>query len=165
MAKVKGMVDKKAVSWDVVTMESADAMRGCDEGILEKLDWKALGGRAHSCPARFSRASWVRSYGQTFSPLTRKKFSGAKPSTINDFFDLKKFPGARGMRKNPKVNLEMAWPDGVAPKDVYKVLATKKVKIVHSASWTPSKAISSSGKPVRKLHLLGLWRSGHDHRV
>ncbi|MEO0363523.1 MAG: extracellular solute-binding protein, partial [Pseudomonadota bacterium] len=44
---------------------------------------------------------------------------------IADFFDLEKFPGKRGLRKNPKANLEMALiADGVPPAEVYDVLET-----------------------------------------
>jgi putative spermidine/putrescine transport system substrate-binding protein len=47
------------------------------------------------------------------------------PTTVNDFFDLDKFPGKRGLRKSPKVSMEWALiADGVDPKDVYKVLGT-----------------------------------------
>ena len=47
------------------------------------------------------------------------------PKTIADFFDTSKFPGKRGLRKNPKANLEMAlMADGVPAADVYKVLGT-----------------------------------------
>jgi len=47
------------------------------------------------------------------------------PKTMADFFDVKKFPGKRGIRKGPKPNLEFALiADGVPAKDVYKVLAT-----------------------------------------
>ena len=54
------------------------------------------------------------------------KYSGLKPSNLNDFFDVKKFPGKRGLRKNAKVNLEWAlMADGVSHNDVYKVLGTK----------------------------------------
>src|SRR5208337_2965407 len=41
------------------------------------------------------------------------------------FWDLKKFPGLRALRQGPKTTLEIAlMADGVAPKDVYAVLAT-----------------------------------------
>jgi len=44
-----------------------------------------------------------------------------------DFFNTKKFPGKRGLRKSPKANLEMALvADGVAAADVYDVLATSE---------------------------------------
>ncbi|MEO0909275.1 MAG: extracellular solute-binding protein, partial [Pseudomonadota bacterium] len=47
------------------------------------------------------------------------------PKTMADFFDLEKFPGKRGLRKGPKVNLEFALiADGVPAADVYKVLDT-----------------------------------------
>ena len=53
------------------------------------------------------------------------KFTDEKPATIADFFDLEKFPGKRGLRKNPKVNLEFAlMADGVPADEVYDVLAT-----------------------------------------
>jgi putative spermidine/putrescine transport system substrate-binding protein len=48
------------------------------------------------------------------------------PTTWADFFDTKKFPGKRGMRKGARYNLEFAlMADGVKSGDVYKVLATK----------------------------------------
>ena len=52
--------------------------------------------------------------------------SNARPQTLADFFDRKKFPGRRALsRAAPKFNLEMALlADGVAPGDVYKTLDT-----------------------------------------
>ncbi|WP_187172480.1 extracellular solute-binding protein, partial [Enterococcus faecium] len=48
------------------------------------------------------------------------------PKGWADFWDVKTFPGKRGMRKGARYNLEFAlMADGVPVKDVYKVLATK----------------------------------------
>ena len=48
------------------------------------------------------------------------------PTSWADFWDTKKIPGKRGMRKGARYNLEFALlADGVKPADVYKVLATK----------------------------------------
>jgi hypothetical protein len=48
------------------------------------------------------------------------------PTTWADFWDTKKIPGKRAMRKGARYNLEFAlMADGVKPADVYKVLATK----------------------------------------
>jgi putative spermidine/putrescine transport system substrate-binding protein len=52
-------------------------------------------------------------------------FPGDKPATIEDFFDLAKFPGRRGMRRSPLVNLEFAlMADAVPLDEVYATLAT-----------------------------------------
>jgi putative spermidine/putrescine transport system substrate-binding protein len=49
------------------------------------------------------------------------------PVTWADFWDTKKFPGKRAMRKGARYNLEFAlMADGVKSADVYKVLATKE---------------------------------------
>ena len=55
------------------------------------------------------------------------KFEKKVPTRLADFFDLKNFPGKRGMRKtSPKINLEMALrADGVAGDKVYETLGTK----------------------------------------
>ena len=52
-------------------------------------------------------------------------FEGAQPTTIADFFNVKKFPGKRGIHTWPNALIEMALlADGVAIKDVYKVMST-----------------------------------------
>jgi len=49
------------------------------------------------------------------------------PTTWADFWDTKKFPGKRAMRKGARYNVEFAlMADGVKVADVYKVLATKE---------------------------------------
>jgi len=53
------------------------------------------------------------------------KFGANGPKTLDDFFDTKKFPGKRGLRKDPVAAMEWALiADGVPVADVYKVLAT-----------------------------------------
>src|SRR5262245_21837062 len=45
VAKLKGMVDTKQVTWDVVDVEPGHALQGCEEGWLEKIDYASLGGK------------------------------------------------------------------------------------------------------------------------
>ncbi|NWK79923.1 ABC transporter substrate-binding protein [Aquitalea sp. LB_tupeE] len=124
MAKVKAMVDTKSVSWDVLEVESPELARGCDEGMFEKLDYSKIGnkadfvqGAAQSCGVGIFVWSTVLAYN-----ADKLKVG---PTSWKDFWDVKKFPGKRGMRKGAKYTLEVAlMADGVAPKDVYKVLAT-----------------------------------------
>ena len=52
-------------------------------------------------------------------------FEGEQPDSIEDLFDLENFPGKRALQDRPGTNLEWAlYADGVAPEDIYDVLAT-----------------------------------------
>ncbi|NKI93302.1 ABC transporter substrate-binding protein [Rhizobacter sp. SG703] len=124
-AKIKAMVETKKVSWDVVEVESPDVARGCDEGLFEKLDYSKLGGKADLLPAAVSECGIGIFVWSTVMAYNGDKLKGT-PASWADFWDLKKFPGKRGMRKGARYNLEFAlMADGVKSADVYKVLATK----------------------------------------
>ena len=125
MAKIKAMVDTKSISWDLVEVESPELSRGCDEDMFEQLDPALFGnpdqyvsGAIQACGAGFFVWSTVMAYNAD-------KLKTA-PTSWADFWDTKTFPGKRGLRKGAKYTLEFAlMADGVAPKDVYKVLASK----------------------------------------
>ncbi|MBN8959066.1 MAG: ABC transporter substrate-binding protein [Rhizobiales bacterium] len=111
-------------NWDVVQVEADEAILGCDEGLFEKMDWKALGGK----DAFVKGAATDCAVGSVVW-TTGLVYDGAKfadgPKSWADFWDVKKFPGKRTMRKGPKYTLESAlMADGVAPADVYKTLRT-----------------------------------------
>ncbi|HEY1385317.1 MAG TPA: ABC transporter substrate-binding protein [Dongiaceae bacterium] len=125
LGKIKAMVDAKQVTWDVVDVDLAHALAGCDQGLLEKLDYskildksKFLPGTAYDC------AVGTISYATIYA-YDGDKIKDNPPTTIADFFDTTKWPGKRGLLKKPFGTLEAAlMADGVAVADVYKVLGT-----------------------------------------
>ncbi|MBN3786941.1 ABC transporter substrate-binding protein [Burkholderia sp. Ac-20353] len=124
-AKVKAMVEAKHVNWDVVEVESGDLNRGCDEGLYEKLDWAKIAKKTDLIPESPQTCGVGFFVWSTALAYNADKLKAA-PTSWADFWDVKKFPGKRGMRKGARYNLEFAlMADGVAPKDVYKVLGTK----------------------------------------
>jgi len=124
-AKIKAMVDTKNVTWDVVEVESPDVARGCDEGLFEKLDYSKIAPKADLLPSAVSECGVGVFVWSTVMAYNGDKLKTA-PTSWADFFDTKKIPGKRGMRKGARYNLEFALlADGVKPADVYKVLATK----------------------------------------
>jgi putative spermidine/putrescine transport system substrate-binding protein len=124
-AKIKAMVEAKKVSWDVVEVESPDINRGCDEGLFEKMDWSKIGNKADFQPAAVHECGVGTFVWSTVMAYNGDKLKTA-PTTWADFWDTKKYPGKRGMRKGARYNLEFAlMADGVKTADVYKVLATK----------------------------------------
>jgi len=107
-------------------VESPDVARGCDEGLFEKLDYAKIGNKADFVPAAVTDCGVGIFVWSTVMAYNGDKLK-VGPKTWADFWDVKKFPGKRGMRKGARYNLEFAlMADGVKPADVYKVLATKE---------------------------------------
>ena len=129
---IKAQVEAGNVTVDVVDIEEPDAIRLCDEGILEEIDISEFPAGADGTPAE--QDFLESSYGDCFVPFIvfshvygydDTQFEGEKPSTLADFFDTEAFPGKRGLRRSASPNLEMALvADGVDPSEVYDVLDT-----------------------------------------
>ena len=128
---IKAMVEAGNVTVDVASVEYADAIRLCDEGILEPLDASILAPGADGTPAAedFFEGAVTECgvstdiWANVFAYDTTKFPEG--PTTAADFFDLEKFPGKRGLRKGAKAVLEFALiADGVPVGEVYDVLNT-----------------------------------------
>ena len=132
LAQIRAQVDIGEIHWDVVDLEFADAMRGCDEGLLERIDVASLPPGTDGTPAEedFVAGSLTECgvgnlYWSTVYAYNADNMPGEKPETMADFFDLEKFPGRRGMRRVPQVNLEFALiGDGVPLDQVYATLDT-----------------------------------------
>lgn len=130
-APIKAMVEAGNVTVDVVDLEYADAVRMCDEGLLEVLDHSKLmpgdDGVAATddfLPGALTDCGVANIVFSTIFAYDNTKLTTG-PTTMADFFDLTKFPGKRGLRKGAKANLEMAlMADGVAAADVYATLET-----------------------------------------
>lgn len=121
---LRSRIASGANTWDVVQVESEELLIGGDEGLFEKMDWDAIGGRAAYIPEAvndFGVGAILYSFIMAYD---RARLTEG-PKNWADFFDAARFPGKRGMRKGPKTTLEMAlMADGVAPGDVYAVLGT-----------------------------------------
>ena len=131
LSEVKSQVEAGNVTWDLVDVEKSDAVRGCDEGLLEPIDPSILPPAPDGTPATedfipgaISDCAVANIVWSTIYAYDKSKMPNG-PKTIADFFDLKKFPGKRGLRKGPKANLEMALAaDGVPSDKIYEVLGT-----------------------------------------
>ena len=132
LAQIRAQVDVGNIHWDVVDLEIADAVRGCDEGLLELIDITSLPAGPDGTPAADDFAPDSQTdcgvgavYWSTVFAYNSENIPGEKPATMADFFDLDRFPGRRGMRRVPQVNLEFALiADGVPLDEVYAVLDT-----------------------------------------
>jgi putative spermidine/putrescine transport system substrate-binding protein len=125
LSKVKAMVEGNNVTWDLVQMDEEDVVNGCDQGLLEQVDWARAAPRTAGIP----RSELSRCGVGSMIWANVLAYDGGRikdgPKSWVDFWDVKRWPGKRGLRKQAKQTLEIALlADGVAPADVYKVLAT-----------------------------------------
>lgn len=129
---IKAQVEAGNVTVDVADIELADAVRLCDEGLLEVIDHSALPAAPDGTPATddFLAAGLVSDCAvpsivwSTVVAYNTNNVEGT-PTSLADFYNLEKFPGKRGLRKDPTANLEMALiADGVPADEVYDLLAT-----------------------------------------
>lgn len=110
-------------TWDVVEVNADELASGCADGTFQKLDWSTVGGKAHYHSEGVSDCGVGSRMRNLVLAWDRDKFATA-PNWA-DFWDVAKYPGKRGLRRGVRGNLEFAlMADGVAPADVYKVLAT-----------------------------------------
>jgi putative spermidine/putrescine transport system substrate-binding protein len=129
---IKAQVEAGNITVDVADIELADAVRLCDEGLLEVIDHSALPAAPDGTPATedFLPAGMVSDCAvpsivwSTVVAYNTNNVSGT-PTTLADFFDTATFPGKRGARKDPTALLEMALiADGVSADQVYDMLGT-----------------------------------------
>lgn len=121
------------VSWDVVDLELFDAIRACNEGLLETIDPKSLPPAPDGTPAHddfYELRQTPCGVGNVVSSTAigyRRDQFAEPPTRLKDFFDLERYPGRRGLRKSPMVNLEWALlADGVPADQVYDTLTSEE---------------------------------------
>ncbi|WP_372610151.1 ABC transporter substrate-binding protein [Aquicoccus sp.] len=130
---IKAQVEAGNVSVDVADVEFSDAVRLCDEGLLELIDHSMLPPAPDGTPATedfiegaLQDCAVASIVWSTVVSYNSDNVDGT-PTSIADFFDTEKFPGKRGLRKSAKATLEMAlMADGVPAEEVYDVLDTSE---------------------------------------
>ena len=161
-AKIRAMVQSGKVVWDLIDFDASKAIVLDAEGLLQPIDYtivdknKVYPGWAYNAGVAFYIYSSVLTYDT--SKLKEK------PNSWLDFWDVKKFPGQRALRKTPEGGVEACMmAAGRVPKDVYPIdidLAVSKVKELKSnlITWSTgsqSQDVLRNGEVV----MAQLWHS------
>ncbi|MCB1447187.1 MAG: extracellular solute-binding protein [Rhizobiaceae bacterium] len=130
--EIRDQVESANVKWDVVDLTQADSLRACNEGLLEDLSDIQLPDGADGTkfkddfvdgalnPCGVGVIVWATAFA-----YSKDAYPENPPSTIEDFFDVEKYPGSRSIRHDPTVIMEWAlMADGVARDKVYATLET-----------------------------------------
>jgi putative spermidine/putrescine transport system substrate-binding protein len=133
VAKLRAMNEAGNITWDVVDVVAADAIRLCDEGLAMEIDPDTMLAPApDGTSAADDFGDLIVSdcfipqivYSTTFGYRT-DLVGDTPPTEICAVFDTEAYPGKRSLEKRPINNMEWALLcDGVAKDDVYDVLAT-----------------------------------------
>ncbi|GGX38566.1 spermidine/putrescine ABC transporter substrate-binding protein [Tateyamaria omphalii] len=135
VAKLRAMNEAGSVTWDVVDVVAADAIRLCDEGLALEIDPdEDLAAAPDGTSAADDFGDLLVSdcfipqivYSTTFGYRT-DLVGDTAPTSVCAVFDTEAYPGKRSLEKRPINNMEWALLcDGVAKDDVYDVLATEE---------------------------------------
>lgn len=135
VAKLRAMNEAGNITWDVVDVVAADAIRLCDEGLAMEIDHDSqLAASPSGASASEDFGDKLISdcfipqivYSTTFGYRT-DLVGNTPPDDICDIFDTVAYPGKRSLEKRPIGNMEWALLcDGVARDDVYDLLETQE---------------------------------------
>ncbi|SIO37630.1 putative spermidine/putrescine transport system substrate-binding protein [Rhodovulum sp. ES.010] len=137
VAKLRAMNEAGNLTWDLVDVTAADAMRLCDEGLAMEVDHDELLAEApDGTSASDDFGDTIVSdcfipqivYSITFGYRTDMIPEGTEPpSDICAIFDTEAYPGKRSLEKRPINNVEWALLcDGVPKAEIYDVLETEE---------------------------------------
>lgn len=137
VAKLRAQNEAGNITWDLVDVVAADAIRLCDEGLAMEIDPdEDLAAAPDGTSAEDDFGDLLVSdcfipqivYSTTFGYRTDMVPDGVEPpSKICDVFDLETYPGKRALEKRPINNMEWALLcDGVPKDEIYDVLETEE---------------------------------------
>jgi putative spermidine/putrescine transport system substrate-binding protein len=162
-AKIKAMVEAKNVTWDICDRNLPAAAELGEQGLLEEIDYNIVDKNKvrpeHA--AKWGCGSYIFSNVLTYQT---DAFGGRKPMTWKDFWNVKDFPGKRGLRKHIDGQLEAALladgvpPDQLYPLDVKRALAKIKEIKPHTIFWS-SGAESQQILRDKEVSMANLWNT------
>jgi putative spermidine/putrescine transport system substrate-binding protein len=124
LAKIRTQVETKNIQWDVVSVTAINEATACDEGLLEPIDWsKHLDAKLFAGVGGFGKCGVPHNFVSGGLAYDGDKITDP-PKSWSDFWDIKKYPGKRGLLYRAEQTFEVAlMADGVEPKDAMAVLS------------------------------------------
>jgi putative spermidine/putrescine transport system substrate-binding protein len=163
IADIRAQVASGKPTWDLSTQGAYSCALLQKEGKLEKFDDATVAAIA-DVPADLRGDSWVSQIVYSVAIGWREKAYGdKKPAGWADFWDVKKFPGPRSIRKHPIYALEMALiADGVPMDKLYPLdvdRAFKKLEEIkpHVLVWWNSGAQSAQILKDGEVDMVSAW--------
>ncbi|MBX9749181.1 MAG: ABC transporter substrate-binding protein [Roseococcus sp.] len=123
-ARLRTQVETRQIRWDVVEITFNNMAVGCDEGLLERVDWSrhfdiqpfAAAGGVSDCAVPIMSVVGGLAYDAD-------KLGNDPPRSWADFWNVRRWPGRRGLLFRPSMVEIALMADGVPPREVLDVLS------------------------------------------
>ncbi|MFD1707172.1 ABC transporter substrate-binding protein [Siminovitchia sediminis] len=118
--KFKAMVEGGNVTWDVVNIGNLWGAQAMDQDLFEPIDYDIV--NKENVKPELAKEYYVGAemYSTAIAYSTEQFSEDDHPATWADFWDVDKYPGARGLWKMPYEAMEVALlADGVKPEELY----------------------------------------------
>jgi putative spermidine/putrescine transport system substrate-binding protein len=163
LSRIKAMVEARNVEWDVVNVGDRHVIIGAREGLLEPIDYKLVSTADLIPAAVHPHGVGSDVYANTIGYYTRRYSAQNHPRTWAEFWDVKRFPGPRSLRKVPFANLEFALlADGVPPAQLYPLDVERAFRSLdrikpHVTAWWTSGAQFTQLLSNGEVDLAAIW--------
>lgn len=168
-ARIKAMVDAGNVTIDIAD-KGTYAVHGLGEaGLLEEIDYSVID--ASGIPESSVGKYGVGNYSWTQLLAYRTDvYKDKQPDSVTALFDVETFPGMRGMRDDPVMNLVYALlADGVPASEIYPMTDEKLDRayakldsIKDNVIWWSSGAQTQQLLSANEVSMIGMWNGRVD---
>ncbi|HEY8613853.1 MAG TPA: ABC transporter substrate-binding protein [Roseomonas sp.] len=118
--KLRAMVNSGNPEWTVTEIGGQDATRAKELNLLEPINTSIVDLSSYPAAARDSHVYISSAYSTALGYRTDTFPNGSHPKGWAEFWDVRRFPGARSLRNHPVDNLEFALlADGVPMDKLY----------------------------------------------
>jgi putative spermidine/putrescine transport system substrate-binding protein len=164
-AQFRSLVEAKSYLWDVALISPGNVWRL----MKPKLFLEPLGITKEDAPGLMPEMIWPGYLGidvfATTLAYRTDKYGDKGPQNWADFWDVQKFPGRRGLYKQPSGTLEIAlMADGVDPAKLYPLDLDRAFKSLdklrrHIGVWWTSGAQSTQLLQSGEVDMLMIWNA------
>ncbi len=120
IAQLRSMVEDEETEWDVSDVLTEDVLPLANLGVLETLDYNVIDSDGIIADSRFDHAVGSSFYSTVLTYRTDRWPDLQPPGSWRDFWDVERYPGTRGLHRQPQGTLEFALlADGVTLDELY----------------------------------------------
>ena len=162
---LRRMVEDEETEWDVSDILTEDVLPLANLGVLETLDYNVIDPDGIIGEARLDHGISSSFYSTVLTYRTDRWPDLPPPASWRDFWDIERYPGTRGLHRQPQGTLEFALlADGVAlnelyPLDVPRAFASLERILPSMTLWWEQGAQPAQMVTSGDLDMVSAWHS------